>query len=114
MGMIEKEPAAAGVTELMIRPRLLVEAARHGARLRLDRRGAVPGAADLARLTEAERLQETLRRQRSPHYRPARHVAALAGLFAARARAAGAHAAGDLAAGDQTKASGSSAFLRLM
>lgn len=89
----------------LIRPRLLVEAARIGARLyrrRRDLRGAVTGAADLSparilpRLAETEAICEELRRMRSPAYRPGKHVQVLSALLA-EARA-------------QTKASGSEAL----
>jgi hypothetical protein len=92
----------------LIRPRLLVEAARTGARLYRrgrDLRGAVAGAADLPpqeiprRLAEVEQICEELRRLRSPAYRPGKHVQVLSALLAEAA---------------QTKASGSEALRRAM
>ena len=94
----------------LIRPRLMVEAARAGAALYQRARdlpgvlaGAMPGlgnasqATVLARLTEVEHACEDLRRGRSPAYRPGRHVQVLSALLA------------EMAAG-QAKASGSEAL----
>lgn len=79
----------------LIRPRLMIEAARAGARA-YQRARDLPGALDgggralasmpretiLARLAETERVCEDLRRDRSPAYRPGRHVQVLAALLA--------------------------------
>jgi len=91
----------------LIRPRLLVKAARIGAGLYRrwrDLGAALPGAVGLGgaeikdRLFAVERACEEQRRQRSPVYRPGRHVQVLSALLA------------EAAAGDQTKASGSAAL----
>lgn len=87
----------------LIRPRLLIETARIGARLyRRERdlaaalRGTTPGSPALivARLGEAEQACEELRRNRSPAYRPAEHVQVLSALLAeaAQAKASGSEA----------------------
>ena len=100
----------------MIRPKILIETARIGARLyqrERDLPGAIPGlnlkpdpAASararrqiVHRLSEAERLCEELRRGCSPAYRSGKHVQILSALIAE---------ADD--GGDQTKASGSDAL----
>jgi len=89
----------------LIRPRLMIEAARKGARL-YQRARDLPGAlaggqpasaspgAILNRLTETELACEEQRRNRSPAYRPGRHVQVLAALLAeaAMARAKSDHA----------------------
>jgi hypothetical protein len=93
-----------GAATPLIRPRLLIETARIGARLyrrERDLAAALPGivtgppAQVVARLGEAERACEELRRARSPAYRPAEHVLVLSALLAEAA---------------QAKASGSEAF----
>ena len=80
----------------LIRPDVLIETARIGARLyqrRRDLAAALPGQAGgsgaqiVARLAEAERDCEELRRLRSPAYRPATHVQVLAALLAESAQA---------------------------
>lgn len=97
--------AIAAAAMPLFRPRLLIETAERGARL--YRRGrdlpsAMPGlmaegpGAILPRLASAERLCEAMRRERSPAYRPARHVQLLAALLAESA--------------GQVKASGSEAL----
>lgn len=99
----------------LIRPRLMIEAARAGARL-YQRARDLPGALAgghplapsaspgviLARLSEIEWACEDLRRSRSPAYRPGRHVQVLSALLAEAANAR-AHA-------DQAKASGSASL----
>lgn len=96
----------------LIRPRLLIEAARIGARLyrrERDLAAAVPGLAGapleriVARLGEAERDCEALRRAQAPAYRPAAHVQVLSALLAEAERAARARNRRP----DQAKASGS-------
>ncbi|HUF86866.1 MAG TPA: DUF6477 family protein [Thermohalobaculum sp.] len=98
----------------LIRPKLLIETARIGARLyrrERDLAGAVCGLAHaspeqiVARLSDAEHDCEALRRARAPTYRPAAHVQVLAALLAEAGRARS-------RAADQAKASGS-ASLRL-
>jgi hypothetical protein len=103
----------------LIRPKLLIETAHIGARLyhrgrdlagaisceRLRSKSETSGPAQaqiVARLSEAERHCEALRRERSPAYRSGKHVQILSALFAEA----------DLAvkAADQTKASGSDAL----
>lgn len=83
--------------ETLIRPRLLVETARIGARLyrrRRDLAEALPGmagaphAAILARLGLAEAEAEEQRRLRAPGYRPRLHVQILSALLAEAGRAA--------------------------
>lgn len=94
----------------LIRPRLMIEAARAGAGLYQRARdlpgalaGVIPGLTPashesiLARLTETEHACEELRRSRSPAYRPGRHVQVLSALLAE-------------AGGGQAKASGSEAL----
>jgi len=106
----------AGAAAPLFRPKLLIKTARIGARLyrrERDLAPALPGlaataadkAADkaeskiVARLTEAERRCEEMRRGRSPAYQPARHVQILSALIAEAARPA-----------DQAKTSGSEAL----
>ena len=81
----------------LIRPKLLIETARIGARLyrrERDLGSVIPGftggsaATIIARLSEAERLCEEQRQARLPAYRPAIHVQALSALLAEAARAA--------------------------
>ena len=93
-----------GAAPALIRPRLLIETARIGARrYRRDRdlAAALPGFTGgpslsiVARLREAERCCEKQRHARSPAYRPAIHVQVLSALLAEAAFA------------DQAKASGS-------
>ena len=95
----------------MIRPKLLIETARIGARLyrrERDLSGAIPGLSSraigqiVARLSEAERDCEELRRGSSPAYRPGKHVQILSALIAEADQKT-----------NQTKASGSDA-LRLV
>lgn len=94
----------------LIRPRLVIQAARAGAagyQRRRDLPGALAGSgrgigngsrtAIIARLTEVELGCEELRRARSPAYRPGRHVQVLAALLAESATG-------------QAKASGSEAL----
>ncbi len=92
----------------LIRPKLLIETARIGASLyrrERDLPGAVPGLSTasrrriVTRLRDAEWHCEELRRDRSPAYRPGKHVQILSALIAEADRAA-----------DQTKASGSEAL----
>ena len=93
----------------LIRPRLLIETARIGARLyrrERDLPAAIPGFTGaspmtiVARLEEAERYCEQQRQARSPSYRPAIHVQVLSALLAEAARSAQSKAG-------QAKASGS-------
>ncbi|MDT8344033.1 MAG: DUF6477 family protein [Thermohalobaculum sp.] len=105
MGLMESDLSATGEAGLMLRPRLLVEAARISARLRLDHGARPLTRQSHAKAVEDERGFEALRRAHSPLYRPSRHVEALAILFAERGLAA---------APGQTKASGSAAFLRVI
>lgn len=101
-----------GAAVTLIRPKLLIETARIGARLyrrERDLAAALPGHAwasreqIVARLGAAERDCEEMRRARAPAYRPAAHVQVLAALLAE---------AGALAA--QAKASGSASLRRAM
>ena len=80
----------------LIRPKLLIETARIGARLyqrERDLSGAIPGlsgstrARIVNRLSEAERNCEELRRGRSPAYRSGKHVQILSALIAEADRA---------------------------
>jgi len=96
----------------LIRPKLLIETARIGARLyrrERDLPGAVPGLSTaargriVARLRDAEWRCEDLRRTRSPTYRPGRHVQILSALIAEADQEANQGA-------PQTKASGSAAL----
>ncbi|MEM7508923.1 MAG: DUF6477 family protein [Pseudomonadota bacterium] len=89
----------------MSRPKLIVRAARTGAKLykrKRDLPGAVPGllaraeASIVPQLIETEAKCEAARRSKSPTYRPGHHVQVLAALLAEAAR--------------QTKASGSEAL----
>ncbi len=75
----------------LIRPKLLIEAARIGARLyrrERDLAAAAPGLATapaariVARLREAERECEELRRAHAPAYRSGTHVQVLSALLA--------------------------------
>jgi hypothetical protein len=93
----------------LIRPKLLIETARIGARLyrrERDLTAAIPGLAGraegiiVAQLHEAERRCEELRRGRSPAYRPGKHVQILSALIAEAERPPALGAV-------QTKASGS-------
>ena len=92
----------------LLRPKLLIETARIGARMYQRKRdltaalaegGAAPvlDGAILARLSAAERDCEEMRRMRSPAYRPGRHVQVLSALLAE-------------AGAGQAKASGSEAL----
>lgn len=106
------------ITEMpLIRPKLLIETARIGARLYLRERdlaGAIPGSSRgssagaqsqiVARLREAERNCEQLRRVRSPAYRSGKHVQILSALIAEADQAANLRST---RTADQTKASGS-------
>ncbi len=92
----------------LIRPKLLIETARIGARLyrrERDLAGAIPGLSTaergriVTRLRDAQWHCEELRRGHSPAYRPARHVQILSALIAEADQAA-----------RQTKASGSDAL----
>ena len=92
----------------MIRPKLLIETARIGAglyRRARDLSGAIPGLSArangqiVARLREAERKCEELRRDHSPAYRPGKHVQILSALIAEADRKT-----------NQAKASGSDAL----
>jgi hypothetical protein len=98
----------------LIRPKLLIETARIGARLydrKRDLAGAIRGAGAgrqiVARLSEAERLYEQLRRARSPAYRSGKHVQILSALIAEADHAAR-HESSPLAG--QTNASASDAL----
>lgn len=100
----------------LIRPKLLIETARIGARLYQrgrDLPGAIPGlsaskpAQILARLSAAERRCEALRRGRSPAYRSGDHVQILSALIAEAGQAA---KRGAGPPPGQTKASGSEAL----
>ncbi len=93
----------------LIRPKLLIETARIGARLyrrERDLPGAIPGLSATARgqivtrLRDAEWHCEELRRGRSPAYRPGKHVQILSALIAEADQGADQEAR-------QTKASGS-------
>lgn len=73
----------------LIRPKTLIRTARIGARLyqrERDLAAALPdtgtATAIVARLQAAERHCESLRRDGSPAYKPARHVQVLAALLA--------------------------------
>ena len=94
-------PDIASAAAPLFRPSLLIETARMGARHYLRERhlgaslSAAPKGQIVARLIESERQCETLRRIRSPAYRPGRHVQMLAALIAETG---------------QTKASGSEAL----
>ncbi|MBK0398355.1 hypothetical protein H0I76_04065 [Limibaculum sp. M0105] len=116
MGLMQNDLATRGMTgALMVRPRLLVEAARIGARIRADRVTAPMSKPALAHAIEHERTLEGLRRAGSPVYRPSRHVEALAIVFCGLGEAcAQAPDKAPAALSDQTKASGSAAFLRSM
>ena len=83
-------PCQSTTTMPLIRPKLLIETARI-----------------VARLSEAERNCEALRRQRSPAYRHGRHVQILSALMAEADQVAN-HGSARLAG--QTKASGSDAL----
>ena len=92
----------------LIRPKLLIETARIGARLyrrKHDLAGAVPGLSMgprgriVSRLRDAEWDCEELRRERSPAYRSGKHVQILAALIAEADQEA-----------RQTRASGSEAL----
>ena len=104
----------------MIRPKILIETARIGARLyqrERDLPGAIPGAISglslkpnptasararrqiVTRLSETEHLCEELRRGGSPAYRPGKHVQVLSALIAESDDRS-----------NQTKASGSEAL----
>ncbi len=92
----------------LIRPKLLIETARIGARLyrrERDLPGAIPGLSATARrqivyrLRDAEWHCEELRRGRSPAYRPGKHVQILSALIAEADQGV-----------RQTKASGSEAL----
>ena len=96
----------------MIRPKILIETARIGARLyrrERDLSGAIPGLTArapgqiLTRLSEAELDCEELRRGGSPAYRPGKHVQILSALIAEAGRKT-----------NQTKASGSAALRLVM
>ena len=113
-------PCQSTTTMPQIRPKLLIETARIGARLydrARDLPGAIPGsnfglsanagAKIVARLSEAERNCEALRRQRSPAYRHGKHVQILSALMAEADQAAN---DGSARLADQTKASGSDAL----
>ena len=85
-----------GAAVTLVRPRLLIETARIGARFyrrKRDLPAALPGLAGgspaqiVARLGEAERSCEELRAARSPAYRPAIHVQVLSALLAEAAQA---------------------------
>ena len=104
----------------LIRPKLLIETARIGARLYhrgRDLPGAISGsnlgssgaaqAQIVARLSEAERYCEALRRERSPAYRSGKHVQILSALFAEADLAA---KQTKMPVAGQTKASGSDAL----
>ncbi len=80
----------------LIRPKLLIETARIGARLyrrERDLAGAIPGLSMTAsgrivtRLRDAEWHCEELRRGRSPAYRPGKHVQILSALIAEASQA---------------------------
>ncbi len=75
----------------LIRPKLLIDTARIGARLyrrERDLPGAIAGLSMappgriVTRLRDAEWRCEELRRRRSPAYRPGRHVQILSALIA--------------------------------
>jgi hypothetical protein len=96
----------------MIRPKILIETARIGARLyqrERDLPGAIPGLSSamstrargqiVMRLSEAEQQCEELRRESSPAYRPGKHVQILSALIAEADQES-----------NQTKASGSAAL----
>lgn len=85
-----------GAAAALMRPRLLIETARIGARRYCRARDlgpALPGFTGgtaqqiVARLGEAEGNCEALRRAHSPAYRPAVHVQVLAALLAEAAQA---------------------------
>jgi hypothetical protein len=93
----------------LIRPKLLIETARIGARLyrrERDLAGAIPGLSISARgrivtrLRDAEWQCEELRRLHSPAYRPGKHVQILSALIAEADQGADRGT-------NQTKASGS-------
>ena len=101
MGLMTIDMETGSARELMIRPRLLVDAARIGARLAATKGRQGPAAAERARLAEAELAMEMQRRAKAPAYRPARHVETLARLFLEP---------GPAAPAAQPKASGSAAL----
>lgn len=89
----------------LLRPRLLIQTARIGARSYQRARDlpaalGIPGTARLeagailSRLGDAERECEEMRRGRSPAYRPGRHVQVLSALLAeaGQAKASGSEA----------------------
>ena len=97
----------------LIRPKLLIETARIGARLyrrEHDLPGAISGMSTaprgpiVIRLRDAEWRCEELRRRRSPAYRPGHHVQILSALIAEADSGAAQQGA------RQTKASGSAAL----
>ena len=104
----------------LIRPKLLIETARIGARLyrrERDLPGAIPGLSTeprgriVARLRDAEWQCEELRRRRSPAYRSGKHVQILSALIAEADRGADRGAGpGANREARQTKASGSEAL----
>lgn len=105
----------------LIRPKLLIEAARIGARLYRRERDlacALPGLAAastariVTRLHEAERECEELRRAHAPAYRPGTHVQVLSALLAEAHHAGQAENRTPQRTAAQAKASGS-ASLRL-
>jgi len=113
-------PCQPTTTMPLIRPKLLIETARIGARLyhrARDLPGAIPGSnfgpstgarsQIVARLSEAERHCEGLRRARSPAYRSGKHVQILSALMA-EAELAANHRA--IRPARQTKASGADAL----
>jgi hypothetical protein len=108
----------------LIRPKLLIDTARIGARM-YDRERDLAAAISglnlglafgaqpriVARLSEAERDYEVLRRARSPAYRSGKHVQILSALIAEADRAAGNRPALSRShSSDQTNASGSDAL----
>jgi len=104
----------------LIRPKLLIETARLGARLyRRERNlaGAIPGLSTaphgriVTRLRDAEWHCEELRRGHSPAYRPGKHVQILSALIAEAGQRTNQRT--DRVAG-QTKASGSEALRVVM
>jgi hypothetical protein len=109
-------PCLSNVTLPLIRPKILIETARIGARLYCRKRdlpGAIPQlkfglpasacARIVARLSEAERDCESLRRDRSPAYRSGKHVQILSALIAEADLVA---SRGSTRPAAQTKASG--------
>ena len=88
MGLMTADFTGDAESEILLRPSLLVRAAREGATMYLRQIRPALTRAQIAGLGETERRHEALRRERSPAYRPSRHVETLAILLAETGRAA--------------------------